>query len=53
MYQDFAKATIEARERCVQELLRDRQLARARTARVRWQPTVREGGRQPNGQRGL
>jgi hypothetical protein len=53
MFQDFVKATIEERERSVQELLRDRQLARARPSRVRWQASVREGARQPNGQRGL
>jgi hypothetical protein len=35
MLQEFVKATIEERERSIQESLRDRQLANAREARAR------------------
>ncbi|HET7140964.1 MAG TPA: hypothetical protein VFJ03_00620 [Candidatus Limnocylindria bacterium] len=47
------RATIEARERSIAELVRDRQLAQARGSRVRWQLATRQAARQPNGQRGL
>jgi len=53
MYQDFVKATIEDRERSVQQLVRERQMAEAQHGRVRWQSNPRPGSRQPNGRRGL
>jgi hypothetical protein len=53
MFQDFVKATIEERERSVQELLRDRKLASARPSRVRWRSGSADIARRPNGQREL
>jgi hypothetical protein len=53
MLQEFVKATIEERERSIQESLRDRQLANAREARARWRSGPRDTPRPPNGERGL
>jgi hypothetical protein len=53
MFPEYVKSAMDERERSIQDLLRDRRLARAHSVEVRWRLSRPAGHRRPNGQRGL
>lgn len=53
MFPEYVKSAIDERERRIQELVRDRRLAKSHTGEVRWRSGMTAAQRRPNGQRGL
>jgi hypothetical protein len=52
MFPEYVKSAIDERERSIQELVRDRRLAKSHAGEVRWR-SAPAAQRRPNGQRGL
>jgi hypothetical protein len=53
MFPEYVKSAMDERERSIQELLRDRRIARSQPTSVRWRAGSNAAQRRPNEQRGL
>ena len=53
MFPDYVKSAMDERERSIQDLLRDRRIARSQPTSVRWRSSGSAALRRPNERRGL
>ena len=53
MFPEYVKSAMDERERSIQELLRDRRIARSQPTSVRWRSSGSAALRRPNERRGL